>query len=117
MTAHLRAGDLNRPILIQSRATGQDTFGGQLLTWADVKTVYAKIESLTANEKNVSQAIYADVSHRITIRFDSLFADTKTVGGYRIVYKGRIFDIKGSMNLNEEDRTIELMVSEGVNNG
>lgn len=118
MTAHLRSGSLSRPITFQSRSTSQDAAGEQISTWSDIKTVYAMFEGLSAAEIAKVAALYTDVTHRITVRYDDAFLrDPKLVASYRIVYNGRYFNIKGSMNLNEEDRIVELMASEGLNEG
>ena len=117
MTSRIRAGDLSRLISIQQRTTSQDTFGQQLTTWTEIKKVYALIEALSGTEKLAAQSISTDVSHRITVRYDAIFADPITTSGYRAVYNNRIFNILASMNVDEGDRMIELQAGEGLNRG
>lgn len=115
--ARLRGGELNRLISIQQRSTSQDGFGQQLTTWTEVKKVYALIEALTGNERIAAMSVSADVSHRITVRYDAIFADPRVVAAYRAVYNGRVFNIQASMNIDEANRTVELLAAEGLNNG
>lgn len=117
MSGNIRAGDLNRLISIQSRSTAQDTFGGQLLVWTEVKKVYAHIEGATAREFNAALSKSLSVTHMITVRYDSIFADPKTVAAMRGVYNARIFAFTGSINEDERDRIITLSAWEGQTKG
>lgn len=117
MTAPMRAGQLTRSIAIQQRSTGRDSFGQQLETWTDVKSVYAYIEALSGNERVAAQSLATDVSHRITVRWDSIFSDPRVASTYRAVYQGRYFNIGAVLNVDEANRVIELLASEGLNLG
>lgn len=114
----MRGGTLNRLIQIQGRSTTQDTFGGQSETWATINSVYALIEALSGTERAAAASYSMDVSHRVTARYDPiLFADPLQVGTYRVMYGTRIFRIEGVLNVDESNRTIQLMCSEGLNLG
>jgi len=113
----IAAGDLSRRVTIQSRAATQDTFGAQSSTWADVATVWAGIEPLTGRELMNAQTISSEISHKITMRYQSAWANPKTVAGYRAVYGGRVFDIHASMNEFEGNERITLLAAEGLTNG
>lgn len=113
----IRSGTLRKRVQIQQRATTQDTFGGQSTTWTTIATVWAEIETLTARELLAAQAVNVDVSHTITVRYQSLFAQPKTVAAYRALYNGRIFNIHGMDNQEERNRTVVLTASEGLNDG
>ena len=118
MSGAMRGGTLNRLVQIQSRTMTQDSFGGQSETWTTINSVYALIESLGASERAAAASYSTDVSHRVTCRYDpNVFADPRAVGAYRVLYGARIFRIEGSMNIDEGDRTIVLMCSEGLNLG
>lgn len=114
---NLRGGTLTRTIQIQSRSTTKDSFGGQTMTWTTLKTVYASIEALAGTERLAAQSFSTDVSHKVTIRYDAMFADPRQVATYRILYGTRIFNIEAAMNIDEANRVIELLASEGLNLG
>lgn len=113
----MRAGDLNRRAMLQERDTTLDAMGGQSTTWTDVAPLWVSIEALSARELFAAQAVQSEVSHTITARYRAEFVSPKATAARRITYAGRIYNIQGSMNIDEQNRTIELLVSEGLNNG
>ena len=117
MTAHLRRGELNRYVAIQSRTQATDSFGGQSETWTTIKSVYAKIEALSGRELVAANAVATEVSHRITVNYDAIFSDPRIVATYRVLYGTRIFDVEACLNIDEENRVIELLALEGMTLG
>lgn len=117
MTSHIRRGELNRYVAIQQRDTAADSFGEQVPTWTTLKSVYVKIEALTGRELVAAQAVASEVSHRITAQYEALFADPKIVAKYRVLYGTRIFDVSACLNIDEDNRVIELLALEGLSLG
>ena len=117
MSQLLRTGELSRLVSMQARAEAQDSYGQQLPTWTEVKKVYAKIEALSGRELVAAQSVYAEVSHRFTIHWDALFSDPRTVAAMRVVYGARVFNIGALMNVDEDNRVLELLAQEGLNDG
>jgi SPP1 family predicted phage head-tail adaptor len=117
MTQPMRGGTLSRFITIQQRTTSKDTFGGQSPVWATVTTCYALIEALSGSERAAAASYSTDVSHRVTIRYQALLDDPRVIATYRIQYGTRIFQVLAGLNVDEANRTIELMCAEGLNYG
>jgi SPP1 family predicted phage head-tail adaptor len=119
--SNLRAGALNRRITLQSRSTGQDTSGGQLLTWTDVATVWAQVEPLNGRELLAAQAVQSSVSHQITIRYQIQFADPKVMAKMRakLVKDSvtRYFNIHAARDEGELRQVIIMDAEEGLNAG
>lgn len=113
----IRSGQLTRRIRIQRRSTVQDSFGGPALTWIDVASLWAGIEPLTGRELESAQRMASEVSHQITVRYQPIFADTREVAGYRILYRARIFNIHTAINDEERNAVITLLASEGLDEG
>ena len=113
----LRAGALGQRITLQQRSTAQDATGGQLATWSDVATVWAEVTPLSGRELIAAQAVASETSHQITLRWQPAFADARAVTAMRVVYNGRHFNINAAINEDERNRTLTLLVSEGVNDG
>jgi len=111
------AGDLNRRVTIQTRASNQDSFGAQSTAWSDLASVWASIEPLTGRELMNAQTISTEISHRITLRYQSAFANPKTVATLRAIYGARVFDIHASMNESENNERITLLAAEGLTDG
>lgn len=114
----MRAGDLNRQVTVQSRSASKDSVGGQSTTWSTVKTTWARIEALTISQKFAAAGLQTDVTHRLTLRYDSaLWADPRAAATYRIVYGTRYFEIKGMENVREGDWEVVLLCAEGLADG
>lgn len=113
----IRAGTLKKRVQVQQRSTALDTFGGQLPAWVTIAVVWADIEPLSGRELFAAQAVNPEVSHAITVRYQPIFAEPKTVAAYRILYNGRIFNIHAAENQEERNRIMVFSASEGLNYG
>ena len=113
----MQAALLRHRVTFQNRSAVQDSFGGQQQVWADAFTVYAAIVPTTGREIYNAQAIHAEVSHQVIVRYRSELANPTAVAAMRIVYQGRIFNIVASVNENERKRMVTLFAQEGLNSG
>lgn len=113
----LRAGTLRKRIQVQQLVPTQDTFGGQSTTWTTIAEAWSEIEALSSRELLAAQAVGVEISHTITVRYQAIFANPKTVAACRVLYNGRIFNIHGMDNQEERNRIVVLSVSEGLNDG
>lgn len=118
----MRAGALRRRIALQKRSTARDGYGQQSSVWTDYMTaVPADIQSLAGQARVAAQAVYAEVTHLIEIRYSDLLSDPVFVATLRAVYLNggttRSFDIGASINVDEKNREIRLYVKEGLSLG
>lgn len=118
----MRIGDLRRRVSIQLRSTGIDSYGQQQTTWADLlANVPCDIQSLSGRELLAAQAVNAEISHTVMVRYHASLADPVAVAAMRIVYVNasvtRLFNIASAINVDERNRTIELWAAEGLNQG
>jgi SPP1 family predicted phage head-tail adaptor len=118
----MRAGELRRKVAIQSRGSSVDSWGQQSTTWSTVLAdVPAAIEPLAGRELELAQAINAEISSRVVVRFNPLLVNPAAIAALRVVDQGngvtRYFNVQNARNLDERNRTIELLVSEGLNEG
>ena len=118
----MRAGDLKLRVLFQQRVITQDTFGQQLTTWIDVlAAVPADIQPMSGRELVAAQAVNAEVTHQVVVRFHPLLADPIKVASMRVIYVAfgvtRYFNVLSSMNVDERNRQITLSATEGINKG
>ena len=111
------AGTLGRRIKIQRPSTVKDSLGAPSRTWIDVATVWADIQPLSGREAVIASRISAELTHQITVRYQSIFDNPQLVAQYRVLYKSRIFNIHSAMNQEERNRVLILIASEGMNNG
>lgn len=117
----MRAGDLRRRITIQLKGTAADTFGQASTSWTDFLTCWAAISPLSGRELVTAQAINAEITHQISIRYLESLANPMQVAAMRIVYQNggvtRYFNVLSSQNVDERNRELLLSASEGLNLG
>lgn len=113
----MRAGDLRHRIELQEHAAGRDALGQPSTEWTSVATVWAALAPLAGRELLAAQAVSAEVTHLVTIRYQAQFASPRRMAAMRFLYAGRIFNIHASIDPEERHHMLELSCSEGLNNG
>lgn len=106
----MNAGDLNRRVTIQQRATGQNAYGEPNTGWTDVATVWAAIADVNGREFMAAQATQNAVQTKITIRYRP-----GIVAAMRVVHGSDIYNIEAV--LGQDRQALLLMCSRGVANG
>ena len=105
----LRAGALRHRIKIEVLTPTQDGTGEEIGSWDEFAIRWASVEPFTGREIFSSQQVHADITHRIRLRYLP-----GVVPKMRVVFKGRIFDIKYIISFQERDRELELLSTEDV---
>ena len=109
----MRAGTLRHLVTIEQRSTTPDTYGEPAQTWTTLQANQpASIEPLSGRELVNAQAIQADVTHRLRMRY---VAGVHTK--HRIVFGARIFDIKAVRDVDERGIELEMLCTEGASAG
>ena len=65
----LRAGRLNRRVILQTASRAADGGGGSTLTWVDTATVWAAITPLKGTERFQAQQVSATLTTELEIRY------------------------------------------------
>lgn len=84
------ASRLTERVTIEQRSTTADAFGGQIVSWETLATVFAEVEALAQ-----------------TVRERSLADQVKAVAGYRVRLRYRD-DVDASMRLQWRGRVLQL---------
>jgi SPP1 family predicted phage head-tail adaptor len=101
----MRAGRLRHRVTIQEKSVSQNSFGEEVITWTDVKTVWASIEPLRGREYIELRQAQADVTTRIRMRH---YPDI--VPSMRLAHGDRVFEIVSPVkNVAERDIQDEVM--------
>lgn len=108
----IRSGDLRRRITFQTRTTSVDTFGQQGITWADYLSCWADIQPMSGRELISAQALQAETTHEVVIRFRA-----GIVPAMRVVYQARRFNVLSVIDNDMQHRRLSLLCSEGLNQG
>ena len=113
MSIGIDAGKLDRRIVVQQRANDKDSSGQRSMLWSDVTAMWARIEQLQGRELELAQAINAEITHRITVRYRSWIT-----AAHRVIYQGRVMGIVAPpIDVDTEHVLLHLMCSEGINRG
>lgn len=109
----MRAGTLKHRVVLQSPGGSRDAVGERTTTWTDVATVWASINPLTARELIAAGQLHGELSHRVRIRH--AVAISAIDASWRVLFGSRILVVAAPpRNIEEGDREIELLCSEGV---
>lgn len=109
----MRAGKLRQRVILQSPSGSRDAVGERTTTWTDVATVWASVNPLTARELIAAGQMQSELSHRVRIRHSSAVAAIDA--SWRVMFGSRILVVAAPpRNIEETDREIELLCSEGV---
>lgn len=102
----MRAGKLrHRVTLLRLDDSARDTFGdasGSYVTIAD--GLWASIEPLSGSELWTAQQVRADVTHKVTLRYNG-----DVTGKCRIEWDGRFFELGPPMST--EERLFDLVLT------
>lgn len=103
------ASELRHRVTFQDKTVTPDGAGGQTEEWAVVASAWAKIEPVKSYERFVALQTETHVSHKITIRYNPIVTTAK-----RILFDGRVFDITGVINVNEDNVAMVITAMEGT---
>lgn len=97
-------GRLNKRITIQKRGSEDefDTIGNQRTEWTDYHTCWASVSGVSDKEYTAAREPREETVKSFKIRYCSKLGKL-TTDGYRICYRGDIYDIQHIDNIGEAD--------------
>lgn len=108
----IKIKELDRVIVIQRFTHALNVDGYDNTSVATFATLYAKIEPLRSREKFEAQQLSVKTTHKITIRYSALNIGITTKD--RVKLGSRFFNIQGIININEDNKFIQLNVQESL---
>lgn len=97
----MRAGDLDRRVVIQAVTRTTDGGGEAVETWAAIATVWAAVWQLSATERAARPQTAAEETRRFRIRWTAAF--TPGPGTHRIRFDGRTYDVQSVAEINRRE--------------
>ena len=97
-------GKRNKIIVIQSRTTSTDAYGGTINVWAEYASVWAWVQPLKGRELIAAQAAQRET----TTRFNICYIEGVT-SDMRIVYDSKNYEIESVIDPDEAHAQLELM--------
>lgn len=106
----LSAGQLNRPIVIESPSTTKDAFGQPSTTgWTALLSTWASIRAVTSKEVYALGAGFtSQVTHKVTLRYPTV----TITPAMRVIYRGRTFVVQAVQDPDEERVQLDLLCLE-----
>lgn len=92
---------------IQEKSVAQNTTGEEVITWADVATVWAAVEPLRGSEFAELERAGAQVTTRIVMRYRS-----GILPEMRVVFGTHVYDVRSVVHVEERGRELQLMCRE-----
>jgi SPP1 family predicted phage head-tail adaptor len=111
----MQAGRLRHQVELQARVAGspqRTNSGAPDEAWATQATLWAAIEPLRGKEFMESQAVNSAVTVRIRVRYRPNVDATM-----RILHGSTVYSIEAVINPNTKNEELQLMCSQGANNG
>jgi SPP1 family predicted phage head-tail adaptor len=105
----MRIGKLRKRVQLQHLARNQDSFGEAVSSYTPYATVWASVEPLQGRELEHAQQISAEVTHRVTIRYNAAVTSE-----HRVVYGNRTLEIEAVINPEERNEMLVLMCKEAA---
>ena len=106
--AKTHAASMNKRVEVQLESATSDGQGGFENEWATTQTLWASIEPLKGYERMQAMQLANPITHKVRMRYNS-GVTTK----HRLLYSGRVFQIKEVINENEADAFLTLRCVEG----
>lgn len=104
----MRAGKLRRRASLQRKSVSQDSYGAEVVSWAEFAAVWAAVRPLQGREFWASQGEQGEATTEITIRY---LAGVQVED--RVVAEGRTYDIE-AVTWDERQREMVLVGRELV---
>ena len=104
---HLRAGTLNKRVVIQQRSRARTAMGAEDDVWVDTATVWAGITGVSGSAYFSALKNGVEITHKVTMRWRSdVLADC------RIKYGNRYFEIVFPSDPEEAHESLEIICKE-----
>lgn len=110
----MKPGTMRHRVTLQSPAGVRDGVGERATTWANVATIWASINPISARDLIAAGQTLNETTHRVRVRDSSLVAAIDT--SWRVMFGARIFVITSIRRIDEIKNEIELLCSEGARN-
>lgn len=99
-------------ITLQTEQKTSDDAGGYTLSWTNVATVWAAIESASRRASSTENVVAGQLENRSFFVFTIRYRDGVT-SKMRVLYNSRVFNIRRVINVDERKQWIEIFATEG----
>ena len=104
---------LNTELVLEQPVRALDTGGGAEIVWAELGTLWAEIEAVSAREGLSGGRSASRVSHRVTVRSAPIGSPRRPNADCRFRSGSRIFAIQGVAEADTRQKYLTCWVEEG----
>ncbi len=104
----MKIARLNVRIEIQKNTVSTDRYGNRMNTWIPYLSCYATVSGETPQEDTDAGLTVDDSRADFTIRWCDA-ASVLTSTGYRVLYRGEVYNIIGVNHMNCRNRAVKLL--------
>lgn len=108
----MRSGTLRHSIAIQAKVHSTDDYGGPVEVWVTKNSVRASVQPLGGRELVNAQAVDAETTVKIGIRYLEGLTPAN-----RITFNGKTYNIQSIIDPDMRHRRLIIMAGEGLNEG
>lgn len=101
-------GELKHRITLQEQVIIKDELEQEIETWQEVNKVWAEIKPLSGKEYFKARQTKSDVRVQITIRYKK-----EVHNQMRVVFDNQAYEIISVINLNHQNKYLQLLCKEG----
>lgn len=87
----MKAGELRERVEIQTATVTRDAYNAELLTWATVATVWAKVQERGGREPLIADRPTMVVSYEVTLRYP--VAGVTVTHKHRLLWRGKTLSV------------------------
>jgi len=106
----MKIGLLRHRVVIQRATTAPDDLGEPIQTWATLATAWGRVEPIGGNERFSAMQVQGEVTHRITVRYQSALSDLAPDD--RVTWSGNTYDITHVLNPDERNRELHIFAKQ-----
>lgn len=108
----MRAGRLNKRIVVQQKTPAIDEFEGTVYGWSTFATAWARVVHLKGRELVAAQAAKSEITTKFNLRYMAGLSSEM-----RILYNGVAYDIEFIDDVDEAHRELWIMAKAGRSEG
>lgn len=105
-------------VLLQARSLVQDSAGGQIVAWQDIAPLWCQLLPAAGKEIEAGGAVRGETMFNAKMRYHpQIISKNRLLGIAPATLADRIFNITSVNNVDERNREMDLVLSEGMNSG
>jgi SPP1 family predicted phage head-tail adaptor len=109
----MKAGRLRHWIQIEKKNKSRDAYGSEIIAWSTDFGTWASVQPLRGTKYFASMQLQSNISHQVTLRYQTLGNTTEIGPGYcRVKFNDRVLTIMSAINPDERNISLELMCKE-----